>query len=96
MKRVRVANNVKLVGVKNREEGKGHWKIDYYIITQNEKYYAFTKKYTSQSYEMCKSGICLNDLMSKRTKDFGIMRLVDYTNFMMPYLVEYYDLPVAS
>ncbi len=93
MKRVRLANNVKLVGIKNF---KGDDKlVDYYLILPNERLYAFSKRYTHHTYELCRSGIPVNDLMVRRSRDFSIMKLVDYTNLMMPYLAEYYDLPCA-
>ena len=93
MKRIRLANNVKLVGIKNF---KGDDKlVDYYLMLPNERLYAFSKKYTHHTYELCRSGIQVNDLMNRRSRDFSIMKLVDYTNLMMPYLAEYYDLPCA-
>ena len=93
MKKVRLANNVKLLGIKNF---KGKEKlVDYYIIFPNEQIYAFSKRYTHQSYRICKSGIIVNDLMATKSRDTGIMTLVKYTNLMMPYLKEYYDLPCA-
>jgi hypothetical protein len=91
---VRLANNVKLQGIKNF---KGEDKlIDYYILMPNEKIYAFSKKYTDGAYDVCKNGIAINDLMTKRSRNTGIMKLVKYTNVIMPYFVEYYGLPVSS
>ena len=94
MKRIRNYGNLKLTAVKNF---KGEDKlIDYFIITeQNEKLYAFSKVYTHNTYNLCKGGIRIEALKSKKTKDSGISRLVKYMNYMMGYLVEYYNLNAA-
>ena len=95
MKKVRLDNSVKLMGMKNFS---GVEKlIDYYLLTGNEKkIYAFSKVYTHNTYDMCKSGIRVNELMSKRSRDTGIMRLVNYTKLVIPYLAEEYALPLAQ
>lgn len=95
MKRVRVDNKVKLVAKKNFA---GEDKlIDYYIqLDNNERIYAFSKAYTNNSYDLCKSGIRINDLTKRRSHDTGIMRLVNYTKFILPYLAEEYELTLAQ
>jgi len=71
--------------------------LHYYLITkENEKLYAFSNVYTHNSYDLCKSGILVNDLAGKRSRDTGIMRLVNQVNRMLPYLAEIYDLPLAA
>lgn len=94
MKKIRVAEQVKMVGIKNF---KGEEKlIDYYVVVPGqEKMYAFSKVYTNNTYDMCKSGVRVNELLTKKTRDAGVMRLVKYLRVIMPYLTEYYDLPVA-
>ena len=70
--------------------------VDYYLITaDNEMLYAFTRAYTFNTYELCKSGIRANDLAAKRSKDVGVMRLVDYYKMMVPYLADEYELKLA-
>lgn len=95
MKRVRLNNNIKMVGEKEFRGKKRQ--IHYYLIIPNQdKVYAFTQEYTSNTYNMCKSGIVINKLASVRSRDAGIMKLVKYTNFMLPYLVETYELSTFS
>ncbi|MBP5593965.1 MAG: hypothetical protein J6Y02_01190 [Pseudobutyrivibrio sp.] len=94
MGKVRLANNVKLQGVKNFA-GKDKM-IDYYLMLPNEKIYAFSKKYTDGAYDICKNGILVNELMTKKSRNTGVMKLVKYTNVIMPYFAEYYDLPRSS
>ena len=95
MKKVRVDNKVKLIGKKNFT---GSDKlIDYYFLPDsNERIYAFSKAYTNNSYDLCKAGIRINDLTQRRSHDTGIMRLVKYTKFILPYLAEEYELPMAQ
>lgn len=95
MKRVHLNNNIKIIGIKNfKNECK---KVDYYLITkENEYLYAFTNEYTRNAYDMCKAGIAVNSLIGRRTRDNGIMKLVKRTNRMLPYLAEYYELPLVA
>ena len=67
--------NVLVVAVKNF---KGKDKLtDYYLILPNgEQVYAFSKKYTDNTYKMCKGGIRLNDLLVMKRHDEGVMSLV--------------------
>lgn len=58
--------------------------------------YAFSKTYTNNSYDLCKAGIRVNDLISRRTRDTGVMHVVKYTNLLLPYFVEEYALPLAQ
>ena len=95
MKKIKVTEQVKMIGVKNF---KGEEKlIDYYIVVPGqERMYAFSKIYTHTTYDMCKAGVRINQLLSKKSRDTGVMRLVKYLHVMMPYLTEYYDLPVVA
>lgn len=95
MKKVRLENNLKIIGIKNFC-GKDR-KLDYYIITRNnERLYAFTTVYNRRPYEMCRSGILINTMAGKRSRDFGVMRLVKQLNRMLPYLAELYGLDLAA
>ena len=95
MKKVILEERVKLYGVKD-EDGKEKV-VHYYIQCPGmERIYAFTRPYSAGIYEICKSGIRINDLSTRRTRDKAIMKLVKYLNVMLPYLCEYYDLPVGA
>ena len=87
-------SNMKLIGRKNFKGEKKQ--IDYYLITScNDRLYAFSYQYTENAYNMCKSGIRVNDLAAKRCRDTGVMKLVNYYNLMVPYLAEEYELKLA-
>lgn len=95
MKKIILENHVKIKGIRNFT-GKEKL-IDYYLeLPGKEDVYAFSKAYTKNTYEMCKSGIRVNELSVKRSRDKGIMRLVNYLNVILPYLSEYYELEVAA
>ena len=95
MKKVRLQNNMRIIGIRNFRGGAK--RIDYFLITPgNEKLYAFSCTYTHKSYDMCKSGIMVNDVVGKRSRDPGVMRLVNQTKRMIPYLAEIYVLPLAA
>lgn len=83
--------HTKLVAVHSDEERM----VDYYIEQPGTKrIYAFTIPFSKNSYDYCKSGARINEVLTKRSKDRGIMRLVNRTKIMVPYLAEYYDLQV--
>lgn len=93
MKKIRVENDVQLRGVK-KVSGKSIL-IDYYIEIPNEdSIYAFSKRYTNTTYDMCKSGVRLNKLICTKTRNQAVMQLVNYTRFLLPYLTEEYKIPV--
>ena len=95
MKKVFLKEAVLLTGVKSRKDCDRM--IDYYIEQPGrERIYAFTRVYTRSTYEMCKSGIRINELMIKRSRDGGVMGLVDHLNIMLPYLREYYEIPARD
>ena len=92
MKKVKLTNDVKIYGIKNF---KGEEKqVDYYIRVKGEDMYAFTRNFTNGTYDICKSPVTINELIVKKNRDAGVMKLVSYTKLMIPYLAEYYDLPV--
>ena len=91
MKKLDINKQTKLIAIKNSKSD-----INYYILTpDNERLYAFTRPYSQKSWDMCKSGIRVNDLITTRTKNTGIMLLVKYTKYIMPYLCEEYGLATA-
>ena len=72
------------------------FKINYYLRLPNGgREYAFTKEYTHHTYELCKSGIRVGDLISTRSRRRDVMKLVKYTVYMMPYLQECLGLEAA-
>ena len=95
MRKVILTNRVKMYGIK---DGEGRNKVVHYYIQcpGMERIYAFTRPYSTGAYEICKSGILVNDLSTRRTRDKAVMKLVKYLNVMLPYLREYYDLPVGA
>ena len=65
---------------------------DYYLVLPDgERIYEFSKTYTDNTYNMCKGGKRLNDLLCKKTSDSGIMSLVKRMKFMLPYFKEEFD-----
>lgn len=84
-----VKTNVLVVAVKNFK-GKDKLTDYYWVLPDGEQIYAFSRKYTDNTYNMCKGGIRLNDLLCTRKNDEGIMRLVKRMKFMLPYLKEEY------
>lgn len=95
MKNVILEEQVKLTGVKNFKRCEKL--IDYYIGQSGQnRIYAFSKVFTQKTYDMCKAGIRINELSAKKSRDRGVMRLVDYLNVMLTYLSEYYELPVMA
>ena len=95
MKRIVLDVQVKLCGRKNfRGEKK---LIDYYItVPGRDRIYAFSQTFTYGTYDLCKSGVIVNELLSKRSRDRGIMNLVRKMQVMAAYLQEEYELPLAS
>ena len=95
MRKFRLKSNMKIIGIKDFHGSER--KINYYLISRNqERLYAFTTSYTHKAYQICKSGILVNDLAGKRCRDFGVMHVVKQLNRMLPYLAEYYDLQLAA
>ncbi len=95
MKKIILEEKVKLVGIKNFA-GKDKL-IDYFLIMPGqEEIYAFSRRYTHSTYDLCKSGIRVNEISTRRSRDRGVMGLVNYLNVMLPYLSEYYDLKVTA
>ena len=85
-----VKTNVWIKGIKNF---KGRDKLtDYYLVLPNgEEIYAFSRRYTDNTYNMCKGGMRLNDLLTKKTHDAGVNALIKRMKFMLPYFKEEYQ-----
>lgn len=95
MKKVRVSNQVKLIGTRRARDGREV--VDYYFILPDQtRMYAFTGRYYEHAYELCRGGERVNRLISTRTTDHGVMNLVDRLNLILPYFVKYWDLPAES
>lgn len=91
MKRIKIKNQTKLIATKD-----GRNQINFYILTpKNNKLYAFTRPFSQKIWDLCKSGIRVNELLATKSSHEGVMLLVKYTNYIMPYLCEEYDLEVA-
>lgn len=96
MKETRVLDDIKLLGIKNFA---GRDKlVDYYVVipSRQERIYAFSKVYTDNSYNMCKGGKRINEILCVRSRDSGVMRLVKYTKHILPYLIEEYQIPMVA
>lgn len=90
MKKWKIKNNIFLLAKKSEKDEK---KLDYYLqMPTGKNEYAFTRKYSSTCYNICKSGIPLHDILHRKKKNTAFMEMVEYLNFMMPYFIEYYCL----
>lgn len=79
--------NIKIIGRKNFK-GRDRL-IDFYIIMScGREEYVFSKKYSNNSYDLCKGGIRINELIVTKSRDFGIMRIVEHMKRMVPYIKE--------
>ena len=95
MRHITLKENVLLEGKFTEKNGK--WMIDYYIVVPNQKkVFAFRRNYTKGTYKLCQSGIRINELTTLRSRDKAIMNLVKYINKVLPFLVEYYGIPVVA
>ena len=85
-----VKTNVLVIAVKNFR-GKDKL-IDYYLILPDgERIYAFSRRYTDNTYKMCKGGMRLKDLLAKKSQDTAIIYLLKRMKFMLPDLKEEYQ-----
>ncbi len=93
MKRCKdLSDQVKLVAVQGEPRH-----IDFYIVLPNQKReYAFTRRYSTGSYDRFKGGMRINELLSYKSRDKAIMKVVTQANRMMPYLAEYLGLPLKA
>ena len=92
MKHIKVKENVVLQG----EEAfyQGNRVIKYYLtISENKKVFAFQRKFSRGTYELC---IRVNELTTLKSRDTGVMNLVKHVNVTLPYLVDYYQIPVCA
>ena len=63
--------------------------IDYYLYHPKwGREYAFTRRYTHNTYNLVKGGISVKRLLQVKSKDKMIMMLVKYMGIMMPYFME--------
>lgn len=82
-----VSDKVKMVGY-NRMKGSKEV-VDYYFIHPKwGRAYAFTRKYTRDTYNLVKSGIPVKQLLQTKSRDKMTMMLVKYTGLMMPYFMD--------
>ena len=86
-KYTQVSDKVKLVGY-NRMSGSEEV-VDYYLVHPKwGREYAFTRRYTRDTYNLVKGGIPVKRLLQTKSKDKMTMMLVKYTGIMMPYFIE--------
>lgn len=91
MKNLLIDNRTRLIGIrKNKEE------VNYFIQTPtNEMIYAFTRDFSLKEWDICKSGIRIDDLFTKKRRHEGVMNLVKHAKYIVPYLCQEYDLLIA-
>ena len=95
MKKIILKEQVKLKGIKNFN-GKDRM-IDFYITSPGrDDIYAFSRKYSNSTYDICKSGVRVNEISTKRSRNRSVMGVVKYLNVVLPYLTECYGLEVVS
>ncbi len=82
-----ISDWIKVVGISRT---KGYKRVvDYYLIgPKGKKEYAFTRKYTSNTFDLVKGGIGLKQLLQVKSRDKKTMGLVSYLSLMMPYFME--------
>ena len=82
-----VSDRITMVGY-NRMRGPEEV-IDYYLYHPKwGKEYAFTRRYSLDTYNMVKGGIPVKRLLQIRSKNKRTMMLVKYLSLMMPYFME--------
>ena len=82
-----VSDRITIVGY-NRMRGPEEV-IDYYLYHPKwGKEYAFTRRYSLDTYNMVKGGIPVKRLLQIRSKNKRTMMLVKYLSLMMPYFME--------
>ncbi len=85
-KYARISNRIKVIGV-NRMKGSREV-IDYYLVNSDGKIeYAFTRKYTRNTYNLVKGGIGLKQLLLVKSRDKMTMKLVSHLSLMVPYFM---------
>ncbi|MCQ2505888.1 MAG: hypothetical protein MJ113_01780 [Lachnospiraceae bacterium] len=91
MKKINVKEQVWLVGEMGYKDEKRI--ITYYIETPNhEMKYAFSQRYSHTTYDLCKTGIRVNELVHIRSNNPMVMKLVERTKKIVPYLADFYEL----
>lgn len=90
MKNLKIDNRTRLIGV--RKDGE---EVNYYIQTStNEMIYAFTRDFSLKEWNICKSGIRVDDLLTKKRRHEGVMNLVKHAKYIIPYLCRENDLMI--
>ena len=93
MKKLNLKNNIFLVAKKVSNNGEEERQLDYYLrLSDGSEVYAFTRNYSTVCYEACKCGSPVNKILYEKKENQAFMKLVKYLHYIMPYLVEYYDL----
>ena len=92
MKNLKIDNRTKLIGIRKDDE-----EVNYYIQTPtNEMIYALSRNLSLKEWDICKSGIRIEDLFVKRIRQEGVMNLVKHVKYIIPYLCQEYNLLSAQ
>ncbi len=87
MERSKINGKIKIVSVKNNKI------TDFYLIMPDgTKEYAFSRKFTTSTYDLCKAGIRVRDLTAIKSRNHAVMDLVKYTEHTILYLQDYYEI----
>ena len=82
-----IPENIRIIGI--RGTGRRSRVVDFYLVSsKNGREYAFTRKYSKRTYDLVKSGVSIKKLLSVRSKDHMVMKVVRYLSYMMPYFME--------
>ena len=67
--------------------------LDFYIVLSNNKrFYAFSKTYKASVFNYTKKGVRVNSVVTLKSGNKDIMNLVRYLKKNLPYLVDEYEL----
>ena len=83
----KVSNKVKVIGIKKNSK-----MVDYYLVHPHYgREYAFTRKYTTKTYNLVKGGTPVKEVLTYRYHDRSVMDLIKYMKLMVPYFMEEID-----
>lgn len=90
-----VSDRIQMIGI-NRTRGPEEV-IDYYLYHPKwGREYAFTRRYSLDTYNLVKGGIPVKRLLQLKSRNKRTMMLVKYVGIMMPYFMEEIDWMAAA
>ena len=90
-----VSDRIQMIGI-NRMRGPEEV-IDYYLFHPKwGREYAFTRRYSLDTYNLVKGGIPVKRLLQMKSRNKRTMMLVKYMGIMMPYFMEEIDWMAAA